>query len=126
MPNSVGDILKKRSTGEEELPDSLELLGIDGTNWSATDAEEFSAAFSISTHDLYVNYTNTDGGDVPAVDEYTLLLDPAEREAAKQRLTEAMNKANRLERQRLSDARSPEDVFRESEAASEADANASN
>jgi hypothetical protein len=114
----IGDILTRR---KGDGPKKLEIVGSHAGDWITRDADEFGPTEARSPNDLRTFYGG-DGESADHVDEYTLLMDPAEREAAKLRLAESMKRANRIERQRLTNARSPEDVFRDSEAASEADA----
>lgn len=111
----IGDILiRKKGDG----PKRLEIVGSHAGDWITRDAENFGPTEARSPNDLRTFY-GTDGEPADHVDEYTLLMEPAEREAAKRRLSESMTRANRVERQRVIDARSPEDVFRDSESDAE-------
>jgi hypothetical protein len=103
----IGDILiRKKGDG----PKRLEIVASHAGDWITRDADEFGPTEARSPNDLRTFYGG-DGESADHVDEYTLLMDPAEREAAKLRLAESMNKARIVEYENSRDALSPEDVF---------------
>jgi hypothetical protein len=102
----IGDILTRR---KGDGPKNLEIVGSHAGDWICRDPE-FGPTEARSPNDLRTNY-GTDGEPAVSVDEYLLLTDPDEREAAKESLTESMRKANTVEHQRADDALSPEQTF---------------
>jgi hypothetical protein len=113
----IGDVLiRKKGDG----PKKLEIIAAHAGDWITRDAEDFGPTEARSPNNLRTNYGG-DGEPAAQVVEYLLLTDPAEREAAQKRLTESMREANRVEDQRVDDARTPEETFAAAKAASDAE-----